>query len=154
MAITRNEVLAFMRRHRIGVQATAAQAGGAQAAVVGIAVNERLEVCFDTLSTTRKYQNLRRDPRVALVVGWDEEQTVQYEGVADTPVGAELEALKDVYYGVYPDGRERANWPGLVYVRLKPRWIRYSDFRTDPPLIVELSGGELGGGDIREALTP
>ena len=26
---------------------------------------------------------------------------------------------------------------GLIYVRSRPTWIRYSDFNQDPPLIVE-----------------
>jgi hypothetical protein len=30
------------------------------------------------------------------------------------------------------------SWSGLVYVRVRPRWLRYSDFRAEPPRIVEL----------------
>ena len=66
---------------------------------------------------------------MALVIGGTgvgDEQTVQYEGIADEPSGEELERLKGIYYGVYPDGPSRLNWPGLIYVRVRPydgtRW--------------------------------
>ena len=29
---------------------------------------------------------------------------------------------------MFPDGRERLTWPGLIHVRVKPLWIRYSNF--------------------------
>ena len=41
-----------------------APGGGPQAAVVGFAVSDLLEIVFDTVTTSRKYQNLRRDPRI------------------------------------------------------------------------------------------
>jgi hypothetical protein len=140
--VTRAELLVFLRRHRLCVAASASAAGAPQAAVVGFAVTDELEIVFDTIGTTRKMQNLRRDPRVALVVGWDEEQTAQIEGVADEPEGADLERLKKAYFAVYPDGVERQSWEGITYVRVRPTWARYSDFRPGGR-IVELSEGEL-----------
>jgi hypothetical protein len=125
------------------VQASVSEGGG-QAAVVGYGVSDELEVVFDTLGTTRKMANLRRDPRIALVVGWDEEQTVQIDGVADEPTGTELERLKKVYFAAYPDGPERQMWKGITYVRVRPTWVRYSDFRPGGG-IVELSETELRG---------
>ena len=119
--------------------------GSPQAAVVGFAVSDRLEVVFDTLDWTRKVRNLRRDPRVALVVGWDEECTAQLEGPADEPFGVDLARLKDVYYAAYPDGPTRASWPGLVYVRVRVTWARFSDFRGPEPVIVEFTEADLRG---------
>jgi len=128
--MTKAELLAFLRRHRYAVQATTAPNGSPQAAVVGIATSDALELVFDTLGTTRKAQNLRRDPRIALVVGWDEEQTVQVEGVADEPTGNELQRLKQVYFAAFPDGPARESWDDITYVRVRLRWARYSDFRA------------------------
>ena len=59
-------MLEFMRRHRLAVQASSAANGAPQAAVVGVAVTDRCELVFDTLRTSRKCQNLRHDPRIAL----------------------------------------------------------------------------------------
>jgi hypothetical protein len=136
--------LAFLRRHRICVQASASSSAAPQAAVVGFAVSDDLEVIFDTIGTTRKMTNLRRNPHIALVVGWDEEQTVQIEGVADEPGGYDLARLKNVYFGVYPDGVERQTWKGITYVRVRPTWARYSDFRPGGR-VVEIGELELRG---------
>jgi general stress protein 26 len=141
--MTPSDLLPFLRRHRYAVQATVTPAGTAQAAVVGIAVSDDLEIVFDTLESTRKLQNLRRNPAISLVIGGcteGDEETVQLDGVADEPVGGDLERLKQVYYATFPDGPTRLSWPGLVYVRVRPKWLRYSNFRQDPPTIVELTG--------------
>jgi len=139
-------LLQFLRQHRLAVQASVSTAVASQAAVVGIAVTEQFEIVFDTLASTRKVQNLRRNPRLALVIGGlvgGDERTVQYEGIADEPFGVELERLKRVYYAAYPDGPSRLSWPGLTYIRVRPTWIRYSDYNVDPPLIVEFSAEQL-----------
>ena len=127
-----------MRRSRIAVQASLSGDTGPQAAVVGIAVSDAGEIVFDTLGSTRKAQNLRLDPRIALVIGWDEERTVQYEGIADEPSGDELARLKQLYFAVFPDGREREHWAGITYFRVRPTWLRYSDFTGAEPGSAEL----------------
>ena len=139
-------LLEFMRRYRLAVQASVSAANAPQAAVIGYAVTDLFEIIFDTIDSSRKGQNLRRNNRIALVIGGlvdGEERTVQYEGIADEPSGEELERLKRVYYSAYPDGPSRLSWPGLTYIRVRPTWIRYSDFNTNPPTIVELTSAQL-----------
>ena len=138
-------LLDFLRRHRLAVEASVSAASGPQAAVVGVAVTDRFEIVFDTLDSTRKAQNLRLNPRVAFVIGGltGEEITVQYEGIADEPSGLELERLKAVYYQAYPDGPSRLSWPGLIYVRVRPTWIRYTDYTVDPSEIAEFTADAL-----------
>src|SRR6185295_2242878 len=143
------ELLEFLRRHRLAVQASVSATNGPQAAVVGFAVTDQFEIVFDTLDSSRKARNLRQNSRLALVIGGSndgEEQTVQYEGIADEPSGADLERLKQVYYAAYPDGPSRLSWPGLIYVRVRPTWIRYSNYSVDPPEIVEFSAQQLTAG--------
>jgi general stress protein 26 len=125
----RLELLSFLRRQRLCVQSSVTGAGAPQAAVVGYAVSDDLEIVFDTLGSTRKAHNLRRDPRSALVIGWNDDQTVQIEGLADEPVDEDLARLKQIYFAVFPDGVERQTWPGITYFRIRPHWARYSDFR-------------------------
>ena len=135
-----------MRAQRLAVEASVSPAHGAQAAVVGIAVTDRLEIVFDTNINARKAANLRENPRLAFVIGGlilGDERTVQYEGDADVPSGAELERLQEVYFEVWPDGRRRAKDPGLLYVRVRPTWIRYSDYNQYPPIIDEIDPREL-----------
>jgi pyridoxamine 5'-phosphate oxidase-like protein len=140
------ELLRFLRSHRVAVEASVSPDGGAQAAVVGIAVTDGFEIVFDTVESTRKARNLRANPKLAFVIGGllpGDERTVQYDGVADEPTGEELERLKQVYYHVYPDGPSRLSWPRIMYVRVRPTWIRYSDYNEDPPLIVEFTPAQL-----------
>ena len=37
------------------------------------------------------------------------------------------------------------SWPGIVYFRVRPTWIRFSDFSKDPPTIVEFNAENLAG---------
>lgn len=141
--MTRAELLAFLRRHRIAVEASVAKDGGPQAAVVGIAVSDELEIIFDTLESTRKYANLRAEPRIALVVGWDEEATAQIDGVAHFPTGAALERAREVYFSVYPDGRARLDWPGIAHLLVRPTRVRFSDFGKTPPVFAEFGPDDL-----------
>ena len=139
-------LLAFLRQHRLAVQASVSAELTPQAAVIGIAVTDQFEIVFDTVDSTRKTRNLRSNPRVAFVIGGivdGEERTIQYEGIADEPSGAELERLKRIYYSVYPDGPSRLSWPGLIYVRVRPTWIRYTDYTVDPTEIVEFTAAVL-----------
>ncbi|MBK7863632.1 MAG: pyridoxamine 5'-phosphate oxidase family protein [Archangiaceae bacterium] len=135
------EVVAFMRRQKHGAVSTLNARGEPQSAVVGYAVSDALELVFDTLGDTRKAQALRVRPACALTM-WDEQAkaTVQYEGVADEPKGAEFERVKALYLSVFPDGREREKWPGITWFRVRPRWVRHSDFSGDAPVlsVVEL----------------
>jgi hypothetical protein len=138
--MNRAELVTFLRRHRLCVQASVSPASSPQAALVGFAVSDQLEIVFDTLDSTRKSENLRQNSRIALVVGLGpEERTAQIEGIADRPSGAELERLKRVYFEVWPDGVARQTWKGLTYVRVRPTWVRYSDFaHAEGPEVVEV----------------
>ena len=144
-AVSSGELLIFLRSHRLAVQASVSAVGRPQAAIVGFAVSDRFEIVFDTLQTTRKVLNLRHNSQIALVIGgWidGDERTVQYEGEADEPSGPELDRLKQVYFAAYPDGPNRQHWPGLIYIRVRPRWIRFSNYNCNPPLIVEFAADE------------
>jgi hypothetical protein len=146
--MTRSELLQFMQSHSLAVQTSVSPSAAPQAAVVGIVVSDDFEVFFDTLDVTRKIHNLRRNPKIAFVIGGltsGDERTVQYEGVADEPAGADLQRLKELYFSRFPDGRDRQSWQGLVYVRARPTWIRYSDFNRTPPEIVEVGLDDLRG---------
>jgi hypothetical protein len=148
MTITRAGLLTFLRSRRYAVESSLHPSGAPQSAVVGIAVSDEFEIVFDTLGTSRKGQNLRRRPDIAFVIGSLEgadERTVQYEGIADEPEGAERTRLTELYFGVFRDGRERQKWPGLTYLRARPRWLRYSDYNVDPPVILEWDAAALRG---------
>jgi hypothetical protein len=144
--MTPSALFAFMDSQTLAVQTSVSPSGSPQAAVVGFIVTESFEVFFDTLDSTRKVRNLRRNPRVAFVIGGmvdGDERTVQYEGLADEPEGADLDRLKARYFSRFPDGPDRQGWAGLIYVRARPTWIRYSDFNVKPAHVQEFDAGQL-----------
>ena len=115
--------------------------GPPESALVGIAASSSLELVFDTTSFTRKAVNLRRDSRISAVIGWEHEETVQFEGIADEPTGSELERARTLYFSVYPDGRDRLRWSGLTHFLVRPTWIRFTSY-LHPEHTGELTFGE------------
>ncbi|HTR28014.1 MAG TPA: pyridoxamine 5'-phosphate oxidase family protein [Puia sp.] len=138
--MTKEFCYSFLRRHQLAVLATlAGDANQPQAALVGFAVTPGLEIVFDTVRSSRKYSNLCANPRVALVIGWSHETSVQYEGRAIELLSGEGAEYKETYYSVFPDGRQRAaEWAGLTHFVIRPSWIRYSNFNA-PPVIEEMN---------------
>jgi pyridoxine/pyridoxamine 5'-phosphate oxidase len=137
--MTKREAYDFIRTRELAVMASVNGGNSPQAAVVAIAVTPELELIFDTVRSSRKYPNLKANPRIAFVIGWDDERTLQYEGEAHEPQGEELRRCQEIYFARYPDGRERLKWPGIVYLHVRPLWIRYSDFNSSSRGIGEVA---------------
>ena len=129
----------FIAQYKLGVLSTLAETSAPQSALVGIAVTPNLEIVFDTVKTSRKYPNLIARHRCSFVIGWAGEQTAQYEGEAAELQGQELKRCQAVYFQAWPDCQAHLAWPGIVYFVVRPRWIRYSDFDQNPPLIQEFT---------------
>ena len=132
------EVFGIVRQKRLAVVSTVDDSGAPEAALVGFALTERNEIVFDTLGSSRKAVNIARRPAAALVIGWDNDITVQIEGDARRPQGDDLAYAKAAYYREWPDGRARENWPDIAYVAVRLRWARYANY------------GASGGPDIQE----
>ena len=124
------ELYTFLHARKLAVLSTTASNGNPQSALVGIAVSPQLHIVFDTVKSSRKYANLKADQRISFVIGWDTETTVQYEGIATEPRGEALRKAQEIYFGIWPDGVERKQWPDITWFLVTPLWIRYSDFDT------------------------
>ena len=128
MTLQKNTLVEFIRARGLGVVSTVSQSGAPEAALVNLVVTDAAELIFYALQDTRKCANLRRNPKIAAVIGWDDEKTLQYEGVADEPTGYELEQLKQIYAAARPDAGVQMRWPGVTYFRVRPKWARLSDY--------------------------
>jgi general stress protein 26 len=137
--MTKSELFEYLRGHRLAVLATVSRDGAPEAAVMGFAVTPELDIVFDTVRGSRKYPNLIANPRVALVFGGEGEVTVQYEGIAEEPTGEERERWKEIYFATWPDGRERQSWNGITWFRVRPVWIRYSNFNEGSREVAEFT---------------
>lgn len=131
------EVFQFMKSDRLGVLATVGEGQKPEAALMGYAVTPDMEIIFDTVKTSRKYPNLKKNPRVAWVLGCSSEITVQYEGVAEELDGEQLAKYKKIYFTTFPDGPDRQGWPGITYFVVRPKWVRYCDYHPSRRRIEE-----------------
>ena len=126
----------FIRAHRFAVISTINEDGTPEAALIGIAITPKFELIFDTINVTRKCLNLRRDPHAAFVIGWSGDflqhcggyETLQYQGLADELKEPDLDQLLEVYLATHPEGLRRQGWPGLTYFRVRPLWLRVSNY--------------------------
>jgi pyridoxine/pyridoxamine 5'-phosphate oxidase len=136
--MTLEEVFDIAKRKRFVVVSTVDQSGAPESALMGFALTHGNEVVFDTLSTSRKAVNLARNPKAALVIGWDDNISLQIEGLGRRPTGDDLASAKAAYFREWPDGRARENWPNIAYVVVQPKWIRYSNY-SGAPVIEEFT---------------
>jgi len=137
--MTRADLYDFIAKHNLAVLGSISPQGAPQSALVGIAVTNNLEIVFDTVKSTRKYGNLIANPACSLVIGWTSEITLQYEGEARETGGIDLAPYQAIYFDKWPECRAHLSWPGITYFVVRPKWIRYSDFNRNPPLIEEFA---------------
>jgi hypothetical protein len=92
------EAHGFTNKERLAVLSTITDTGQQQSALLGMAVTQQLEIIFDTVNSSRKHPNLKKNPRVAWVLGCATEVTVQYEGVAEGVSGRRVgQVQKDLF---------------------------------------------------------
>lgn len=118
--------LEFLKENETCVLATVTKDGTPQAATVGYSVGEDFSFLIGTNKSTRKYQNLKNNNRVALVVGIAGSKTVQIEGLAK-----ELELtdkLVEVHLNKLPSAVKFKIQPGQTYFLIKPNWLRFTDY--------------------------
>jgi pyridoxine/pyridoxamine 5'-phosphate oxidase len=135
--VIKAELYSFLAIQSHGVVSSLSAQGAPQSALVAIAVSQELEIVFDTVKTSRKYGNLVARPACSIVIGWQGEKTVQYEGLAQELSGADLSTYKQIYFARFADAPERQSWSGIVYFVVRPKWIRFSDYDQRPPRIEE-----------------
>ena len=122
----------FMKRQKLAVIASVTHDGLPEAAVVGIAVKEDLELYCSTFRTSRKYENIQKNPRVALVIGWEGGKTIQYEGIAEEITDEESPELLKTYLADIPSIAKYLEREHQIFYKIKPKWIRFSDQSMDP----------------------
>lgn len=129
MTLSRAEAYEFLTRQNLGVISTVSDQDTPEAALINYGVTEHLELVFETFQTSRKYRNICRNPHVAMVMGLGKEcLTCQYEGVVSCPTEAALPGLLDIYFAARPEGLGHRGWPDLVYLLVRPTWIRISNY--------------------------
>ena len=125
----RKFILNFIKRHTIAVLSTVTPQNTSESAVIHFAINDNFEIIFNTYVSYRKYKNLNHHNAVSVVIGWDEDITVQYEGKAQELQGKELVQCKEIFHQYHPISRKWDQSPETRYFKVVPTWVRYSDLR-------------------------
>ena len=129
----------FVHKQRIATLATVDHSNKPEASVIEFGDTPELEIIFDTLSKTyRKYKNLKKNPAVAMVIGWEDNITVQYEGTAREISGEEAEKYKNIFFEKTPEAKKWDINPEIRYFVVKPKFVRYADYDGKPYKIIEL----------------
>ena len=130
---TESEIVSeFIKAHKIAILSTVTHDFLPQSAVVGIYVGKNMELFFGTFRTSRKYQNLQKNPRVSIVIGWDSGKTVQYEGEAKELSGKAVEEFKKAHLKHMNTAAKYVSKEQAVFFKVTPKWIRYVDVSKDP----------------------
>lgn len=135
--MTKDVILKFIKSQNLAVVATVDPTSRPQASVVEFGELNDLTIIIDLLKSSRKYKNLQTNKSVAIVIGWDDDITVQIDGMAKQLSGLELEKAQKAYFTKNPKAKKWATHPEIVFFAIKPSWVRYSDVGKKPWLVEE-----------------
>ena len=121
------------------VVSTSDKDGNPEAALVGFVVADDLSLMFGTSKKTRKFANIQNNSHTAIVFGSDEGITVQYEGIVSVLVAEELGKYKKIYFEKTPGARKYEKQTDQVYLKVEPKWIKYTNYITSPVEIFEIN---------------
>ncbi len=128
-------VAAFARSERLVVVSTVSPTGEPEAALVDIAADDEGAFFFNAYKTARKLDNLRANPRAAMVIGTRGDVSLQLEGPAFVAEGDERAYFAAAYVAHYSNSR--AEHEDFEMVVIRPTWVRHYDASTKPPTVVE-----------------
>lgn len=130
----------FLRSKMTAVISTISPAGQPMSATIYFEVDENFIFYFMTKKFTRKYENLEKNPEVALVIGTENEPaTVQLQGRAEKILDPKefdmrMNLLRKRFFKndyVAPLFQLAPEKNDMVLYRITPSWIRWLDLRDE-----------------------
>ena len=123
-------LVSYVRTQGDAVVSTLGPDGEPQAAYLAIAATDRGELVFDAKDASRTIANIRRDPRVAIVIGGADGTTLQVQGLADIPAGADRDRCAEEYVRAFPQFVASMSDSAVTLIRVTAGWARYGDYRS------------------------
>jgi uncharacterized pyridoxamine 5'-phosphate oxidase family protein len=90
-------ILEFIKKEKLAVLATVGETVP-ESSVLEFGETDNLEIILDMFTASLKYKNMKANPNVSLVIGWDEDITIQYEGIAEELSGKEKTQHQEIYW--------------------------------------------------------
>ncbi len=137
--MTSNQILDFLKSHYLMVISSTSDEGTSQSALVGFGQTDKLEIIFGTSINSRKAKNITSNPKVSIVIGWDNIGTLQYEGIAKLLIGKEVNKYSELYFSKSPGARKYKDDKNEGYFLVTPKWIRLTDVTKNPWKVDELN---------------
>jgi uncharacterized protein YhbP (UPF0306 family) len=127
------EILDFINSQRICVLAFEMLDGSPHASTVHFAFEDKSGTFFfETYNIYRKGEVLLKKDlvRASVVVGFDESKmkTLQLDGEARLIKSEEKAWYDGVYFGKFPEKKEKALDPKFLFFSFTPNWWRYTDW--------------------------
>lgn len=145
-----SETYKFLNDHKLGVLSTATEQAVPTGAAIYYVVDEALNFYFLTHTTSKKYKNIRENPKAALTIADDYAQTtVQVNGtITEIGVGDEHDEAYGKLAFVHPPGQfawippvSKMHKVETRLLKLVPQSVRFSSFSP-----------EKGGGPVIEEI--
>ncbi len=136
---SKHDIYEFMSAHELCVISTLGADHRPQSAVVGFGQTEDLQLVFATATTSRKAHNIQANDAVAVVIGWEPQGTVQYEGRARQLEGEEAARFGEVYFAKNPAARKYRDLTKERFFVVEPTWLRFTNITAHPWDITELT---------------
>jgi len=135
-------VLNFLKEQPMATISTVAKGSNQpESALIAFTQTQDLEIVFESFIDTRKWRNLKTNPYVAFVIGWDTNKhiTVQYEGIATPIPGSEAEKYIQLFLVKDTPCTEKfLRDPRVQLYKATPVWVRYSDYTMNVPKVIEI----------------
>jgi len=134
--IDKKGVWEFIKKQSLATLSTADKKGKPESAVMAMAVTDKGEILMSTEPSTRKIQNLSINPLSSIIVGGLDSPSVQLDGETNIASGVMAQEVKNQILAIHPNTADYLSATS-VFLRFTLKWLRYSDFSTNPPEIFE-----------------
>ena len=141
--MTDPRTLKFLQNNRVAVLSVLLPDGTPHSAALHYSHRDNPPVLyFSTESTSRKCQGLMTGKSLpaSVVVGFSEEEwiTLQMDGAVKVLTDTiELSQAKSLHYPKHPNSQKFEPDPATAFLIFTPTWSRYTEFKHNPPLIIE-----------------
>ena len=136
--VKRKKILDVAEKHKLCVISTADRSGRPESALIGYYLLPSMEIVFGTFINFRKYKNLQVNPYVAFVIGWENDDTVQLEGIATELIGQELTEMQDKFLQKFPKSAKYLHHSEERLFKVLPTWLRYTSLKSEPEEVFEI----------------
>jgi nitroimidazol reductase NimA-like FMN-containing flavoprotein (pyridoxamine 5'-phosphate oxidase superfamily) len=126
-----NEAQELLKEEELCTLATASKDGIPEAATVRYMSDDDFNIYINSGSTYRKYQNMKENPRVAVVIN-GEYRNIQLEGEAEEVAKEDSDYIVQMYKHKYGRSKYLTN-DESVFFKIKTDWVRILIDGSYPP---------------------